>query len=321
MKVYLQYDGEPEGAASLLSGDRVGREASKLKLTLPASWLEGPCSKILEFFVASYNKKCVDGKESHALSPEHLYLHCCGVDLPLEGVVGSLVKDYNDILIRHKVAKAESAASKRPEGSLLCTNYGCGKYFVPGSEEECHFHEKPPVFHDTVKYWSCCPKYKAADWDEFEKIATCQKGRHSTENRPLLASATPEAGGAQAINNTALNAEQLNALKASSNNAELMAAVASGEKHSGPREFEGAIQQQRDAPGPIDAQGFATCRNYGCQKKFKVDDNNDSACTFHTGAPVFWDTYKYWKCCPNQKRYEFDDFVAVPGCATGPHKL
>lgn len=322
MKVYLQYDGEPDGSVNLVSGDRVGRESTKLKLTLPAAWLSGPCSKVLEFFVSSYNKKCVDDKLSHALVAEHMFLHCCGVDMPLDGILSNFVNDYNDVHIKHKVVKVDNAAVKRPEGSVLCTNYGCGKYFVPGAEDnqECVYHAKPPVFHDTYKYWACCPKIKAADWEEFEKIATCQKGAHSTENRPLLASANPVEDNA-ALTNTALSAEEVSALKASAAPQTMCAPSDDGGKHSGPREFEGAVSQQQDAPGPIDADGYATCRNYGCQKRFKVGDNSEAECVFHTGAPVFWDTYKYWKCCPNQKRYEFDDFVKVPGCASGSHKL
>jgi hypothetical protein len=35
---------------------------------------------------------------------------------------------------------------------------------------------------------------------------------------------------------------------------------------------------------------------------------------------VFWDTYKYWKCCPDRKHMDFDDFAKVEGCTTGPHK-
>ena len=38
----------------------------------------------------------------------------------------------------------------------------------------------------------------------------------------------------------------------------------------------------------------------------------------HKGTPVFHET-PWWGCCPNSKKMDFDDFLAVPGCASGPH--
>lgn len=30
---------------------------------------------------------------------------------------------------------------------------------------------------------------------------------------------------------------------------------------------------------------------------------------------------KYWSCCPGKKCYDWDDFLKVPPCAVGPHKV
>jgi hypothetical protein len=38
-----------------------------------------------------------------------------------------------------------------------------------------------------------------------------------------------------------------------------------------------------------------------------------------TGNPVFHDAIKLWSCCPDKKCYDFETFLAVPGCATGFH--
>ena len=73
-------------------------------------------------------------------------------------------------------------------------------------------------------------------------------------------------------------------------------------------------------PQPI-VDGRAKCRNFGCQKEFVVTENSDTSCRYHAEGPVFWDTYKYWKCCPDKKKAEFDDFVSIPGCVVGPHRL
>ena len=34
---------------------------------------------------------------------------------------------------------------------------------------------------------------------------------------------------------------------------------------------------------------------------------------------MFHDTLKFWSCCPEKKCFEFDTFMAVPGCVTGFH--
>lgn len=311
VKIYLQYDGEPLDTTVNIISTRSEREALKLKLTLPASWLEGPTSKLLTFFVDSYNKKFTD--EAKQLKAEDMYLHCCGVDLRGDQIVNTCVQDYNDVLIRHKVTAAVAVA--RPEGSVTCSNYGCGKHFVPDvdtAEDACAHHAKPPVFHDTFKYWACCPDKKASDWEDFEKIPPCQRGAHSSVPKPVIKVD-------QTITASALSADQMAAMN--SNAAASGASEEAGERRTGPREFEGAMHAQNDKPGPVDAEGFGTCRNFGCQQRFNVNENAEDSCTYHTGGPVFWDTYKYWKCCPEKKAFEFDDFVKIAGCAKGKHKL
>lgn len=39
-----------------------------------------------------------------------------------------------------------------------------------------------------------------------------------------------------------------------------------------------------------------------------------------TVFPLFTPSYKYWSCCPQKKTYEFDEFLAMTGCATGQHR-
>ena len=67
------------------------------------------------------------------------------------------------------------------------------------------------------------------------------------------------------------------------------------------------------------ADGSARCQRKGCQKTFTVSENNPTACRFHKGQPIFHDTAKFWSCCPDRKCYDFDDFLAVPGCEIGLH--
>jgi hypothetical protein len=303
MKVYFKYAGEPTDFEP--KGGRLGREAYEPKITLPAKWLEGPVSKLISFFCETYNKKFPE----KTLDPENVRLVCRGVEVPPEAVVTQYIEEYNDLLIQH--LPAPKAVEKIPEGSLLCTNYGCGKRFLPeeNNQHACAHHAKPPVFHDTYKFWSCCPEKKAMDFDEFESIPPCVVGPHSTENAVVKFTSEP-------VNNVALSEDQVRTMKQQQEASPLMEA---GPRRTGPREFEGAKDTMRK-PQEI-KDGKATCRNFGCQKEFVVAANTDTSCQYHVEGPVFWDTYKYWKCCPQKKCIDFDDFAVIPGCAVGPHRL
>ncbi|KAI9335329.1 HSP20-like chaperone [Obelidium mucronatum] len=48
------------------------------------------------------------------------------------------------------------------------------------------------------------------------------------------------------------------------------------------------------------------------------DDNGDTSCEHHSGAPVFHDALKGWSCCP-KRVVDFDDFMKIAGCAVGRH--
>jgi len=305
MKVYFQYDGEPSLDNGEIEGSRMQREAYKVKITLPEKWITGPCSQLLTFFISQFNKKFPD----KLMVDADMQLQVGEVVLPLSAEVRSHVQEYNDIVVVHKAkAKAKFVA---PPGSLLCTNFGCGVYFLPSAntDDSCQHHEQGPVFHDTAKYWACCPARKALDWEEFEAIPKCKRGPHATTNKPISFKQ-------EALTAVALTAEQKAAVEGG---ASTTATYESGPRRTGPREFEGALHGQSGPQQIID--GKANCRNFGCQKTFIVAENNDTACTYHAEGPVFWDTYKYWKCCPQRKCAEFDDFVRIPGCLTGPHRM
>lgn len=71
---------------------------------------------------------------------------------------------------------------------LRCRNYGCNKTFAEAenSDSACRFHTAPPVFHDTKKGWSCCPK-RVYDWDEFNLVRAspaCIRVTHPLHRQP-----------------------------------------------------------------------------------------------------------------------------------------
>lgn len=60
------------------------------------------------------------------------------------------------------------------------------------------------------------------------------------------------------------------------------------------------------------------CYNKGCGLKFNPEENNDEACQYHPGAPIFHDAYKGWSCC-NKRSTDFTTFLNTKGCAKGQH--
>ncbi|KAK5887455.1 hypothetical protein CesoFtcFv8_016056 [Champsocephalus esox] len=60
-----------------------------------------------------------------------------------------------------------------------CKNAGCTKSFDgPASDsEECSYHSGFPIFHEGMKYWSCC-KRKTSDFNTFLSQEGCTMGEH-----------------------------------------------------------------------------------------------------------------------------------------------
>jgi len=60
---------------------------------------------------------------------------------------------------------------------------------------------------------------------------------------------------------------------------------------------------------PVMKDGKFVCANLGCKKwTFTEEENNETACNYHKGAPVFHDLKKYWSCCADKVTYEFEEF-------------
>ena len=60
------------------------------------------------------------------------------------------------------------------------------------------------------------------------------------------------------------------------------------------------------------------CKRAGCGQHYTDETNNGTACSFHSGKPIFHDTRKGWDCC-QQIVYDWDSFQQIKGCCKGPH--
>jgi len=160
-----------------------------LKITLPKSWKSGPTSRLLSQFVESYNQTFISSNELNA-SDLHLMIRKDNECIPLasDAVVIDTIPDRADVYIVHGPSqtilemkeeehKIQEEKRLERERTVCCTNFGCNKRFPRGGPyPECRYHLKPPVFHETAKFWSCCPNKKAYDWDDFQKIPGCCVG-------------------------------------------------------------------------------------------------------------------------------------------------
>jgi hypothetical protein len=176
MKVFMYYE------------DNEDKELHKtLKITLPKSWKTGPTSRLLTQFVESYNASFPNNTlddEVHLATEEGDDL----VHLPSDAITQDVIPDRANVYVRHGPSisladvKAEEAAALKEAKDLraktvACTHFGCKNRFPKGGPyPDCCHHASPPVFHETAKFWSCCPTKKAYDWGDFEAIKGCVTG-------------------------------------------------------------------------------------------------------------------------------------------------
>ena len=60
------------------------------------------------------------------------------------------------------------------------------------------------------------------------------------------------------------------------------------------------------------------CMRPGCGKHYIEAENNDTACKYHPGKPIFHDIKKGWTCC-NKIVYDWDEFTKLEGCEVSSH--
>lgn len=82
----------------------------------------------------------------------------------IKDLTASIEENVNE----HKIAIGQS-----------CKNNSCkATYEGPSSDEkECSYHPGVPIFHEGMKYWSCCQK-KTTDFSIFLEQPGCLQGKH-----------------------------------------------------------------------------------------------------------------------------------------------
>mmetsp|Transcript_52895 Transcript_52895/g.158337 ORF Transcript_52895/g.158337 Transcript_52895/m.158337 type:complete len:307 (-) Transcript_52895:169-1089(-) len=190
MKVFLHYQDNDDSDLH-----------KTLKITLPKSWKNGPTSKLLGQFVESYNgnekfgsANPLDADQMHLAIREEASAAASAseshslVPLASDAITIETIPDRGDVHIAHGPSRtlkeidderkaAEEKIKAEKASTVACTHFGCNNRFPRGGPyPECRYHAAPPVFHETAKFWSCCPQKKAYDWEQFQKIPGCMTG-------------------------------------------------------------------------------------------------------------------------------------------------
>lgn len=189
MKVFIHYEGHANEEMHKTS-----------KVTLPKKWLSGPLSAVLDLFLSAYNPKY----PANQLEASKVHLeNDKGQALSGECIVSDYIAPSADIYVKHgpaplltSVTAGRIGASPPPPptppppvhsvdstGLQLCKRFGCQKKFDPthNHDASCTYHRLPPVFHETVKFWACCPDKKTYSWDSFMEVQGCTVGAHTNE--------------------------------------------------------------------------------------------------------------------------------------------
>ncbi|KAM9847235.1 cysteine and histidine-rich domain-containing protein 1 [Aulostomus maculatus] len=94
-------------------------------------------------------------------------------------VSASLKQALEKLKLSENVAEIKEEESDEIKIGTSCKNGGCTKsYDGPASDKEtCSYHAGFPIFHEGMKYWSCCKK-KTSDFNAFLSQEGCAKGTH-----------------------------------------------------------------------------------------------------------------------------------------------
>jgi len=97
---------------------------------------------------------------------------CC-VDSPRQRLSPTVAASLKQALLNIKKPVDDGEGVKANEGDT-CKNNGCKKVF-PAVDEVCKYHPGYPVFHEGLKYWSCCQR-KTTEFQQFLDQEGCEIG-------------------------------------------------------------------------------------------------------------------------------------------------
>ncbi|KAG5317623.1 CHRD1 protein, partial [Pseudoatta argentina] len=162
------------------------------------------CNKKCTDFTEFLNiKGCTKSKHSNVkpLEPEKPSVEKCKIDEVIQVVTGPLSNgaslerppfDAFQLVLSPTISPTlleqikglTALENDKPTDSVIqigqtCKNNSCkGTYTgIASNEEVCNYHSGVPIFHEGLKYWSCCKK-KTTEFSLFLDQPGCTQGKH-----------------------------------------------------------------------------------------------------------------------------------------------
>lgn len=97
----------------------------------------------------------------------------------LEGRIGESLKQVLERMMEREILENEIVDDNMIAINTPCHNKGCRATYKgeQSVEETCVYHSGIPIFHEGMKYWSCCVK-RTTDFDSFLEQVGCTTGKH-----------------------------------------------------------------------------------------------------------------------------------------------
>ncbi|XP_042896206.1 cysteine and histidine-rich domain-containing protein 1 [Parasteatoda tepidariorum] len=104
------------------------------------------------------------------------------VNEPMEHIqskIGTSLKPLLEKTLKEMALETEKINDGEIQLNTPCHNKGCREVYKGeySNIETCMYHSGIPVFHEGMKYWSCCVK-RTTDFDSFLEQVGCTTGKH-----------------------------------------------------------------------------------------------------------------------------------------------
>ena len=97
--------------------------------------------------------------------------------VPLPRTVNASLTKQLEELKDNVIAVDNEDDVKEVNPETSCFNAGCKATYGDKNASVCLYHEGVPVFHEGMKFWSCCQR-KTSDFDAFLDQVGCVEGKH-----------------------------------------------------------------------------------------------------------------------------------------------
>lgn len=260
--------------------EQTGYPEKTSKIQIPKSWLQKTVKDVIGLFAMPYNNH---NKETPIEIDNVHFQTIDGVKIYSNDLIGDVLEDKYDYHIKlgTHVRSIVETTTTIDENLLRCKNYGCNQYYKEdeNNEDSCKHHIAPPIFHDTMKCWSCCRDKKAYDFESFQLITGCTIGKHSQIAQKIAIAASPNAPTTSTTTNTDTVAQpQLKSIS----DFNLKNPNAASSEQTASKIITATRKSTRNADGIT-----AKCQHKGCQKEFTIAENNTTACTYHSGKKKY----------------------------------